>query len=167
MSLLKPQKPDGAHAHDPIRVRAVALRLLARREHSVQELTDKLTARGFGHGVVLAVVDALRDQNLLSDRRFVEEFVAGRVRRGSGPIKIRDELRRRCVDLELVETTLDAYVKTWVATAAAARHKHFGSVSMEDYAERMRQARFLQQRGFTPDQIRQVLKDDVGPFDDP
>ncbi|MGH8396732.1 MAG: regulatory protein RecX [Gammaproteobacteria bacterium] len=161
MSQSKPKKLDGEDARDPARIRALAVKLLARREHSTQELTAKLATRGYEPHAVAAVIEALAARNLLSDARFVEEFVASRARRGSGPVKIRDELRRRGVDETLVETMLVEYQNQWLANASATRRKRFGSALPEDFAERARQARFLQQRGFSAEQIRQVLKGDI------
>ena len=161
MKQSQPRKPDEEEARDPARVRAVALRLLARREHSTRELTTKLTARGYEQQTVLAVIEALADRNLLSDGRFVDEFVANRLRRGSGPVKIREELRGRGVAESLVDNALSERRSEWLTNAEAARRKRFGAKLPGDFEERARQARFLQQRGFTAEQIRQVLKGDV------
>jgi regulatory protein len=60
--------PDPA-ARD--RVKARALRLLARREHAVRELGEKL-ARGADPEDVRAVVQELVDRGLVSDRRYAE-----------------------------------------------------------------------------------------------
>ena len=161
MNRSKPKKPEGEAARDPARIQASALRLLARREQSTQELTAKLLARGFEPGSVAEVVSALAAKNLVSDARFVEEFVAARLRRGAGPAKIREELRGRGVAEELVEDALDVHSDEWTTTAAAVRRKRFGAALPRDYAERAQQARFLQQRGFSTDQIRQVLKGNI------
>ncbi|HET7650673.1 MAG TPA: regulatory protein RecX [Gammaproteobacteria bacterium] len=161
MSLSKPKKPEGDEASDPARIRAAALDFLARREHSAGEITAKLLARGYDRDAVATVVAALASGNLLSDVRFVEEFVASRLRRGSGPAKIREELRGRGVDGALVDSALAEYADAWVENAAAARRKRFGAALPRDYAERARQARFLQQRGFSAEQVRRVLKGDI------
>jgi regulatory protein len=157
----KRRKPDEDEARDPVRVRAMALRLLARREHSTRELADKLTARGYEQPTVAAVIEALADRDLLSDGRFVDEFVASRLRRGSGPLKIREELRNRGVAEQLVDHALDEHRSEWLTNAEAARRKRFGVAPPKDFQERARQARFLQQRGFSGEQIRQVLKGDM------
>jgi regulatory protein len=157
----KRSKPDATEALDPARVRAVALRLLARREHSTRELTAKLTARGYEEQTVASVIEALADRNLISDGRFVDEFVASRLRRGSGPLKIREELRGRGVAESLVDNALGERRSEWLVNAESARRKRFGVPLPQDFAERARQARFLQQRGFSAEQIRQVLKGDV------
>ena len=161
MKQSQPRKPDEEEARDPARVRAVALRLLARREHSTRELTTKLTARGYEQQTVLAVIEALADRNLLSEGRFVDEFVASRLRRGSGPVKIREELRGRGVAESLVDNALSERRREWLTNAEAARRKRFGAKLPGDFEERARQARFLQQRGFSAEQIRQVLKGEV------
>jgi regulatory protein len=158
---LSKRKPDEDAARDPARVRTAALRLLARREHSGRELSDKLTTRGYAPEVVAAVTAALADKHLLSDARFVQEFVAARVRRGSGPLKIRDELRGRGVTAAVVEEAIAAHADAWVTQAETARRKRFGATAPKDFKERARQARFLQQRGFSMQHIRAALQGDV------
>lgn len=161
MSLLKPKRPDEATARDPARVRAKALGFLARREHSAGELRTKLLERGYESTAVEAVLASLQTQKLLSDARFVQEFVAARVRRGSGPMKIREELRGRGVTGELVEEALSTLKTGSAEGAAVARRKRFGEEYPKDMQERARQARFLQQRGFSMDDIRKALKGDL------
>lgn len=161
MSLKKPRKPDEEAARDPARVRAKALALLARREHSREELSRKLLDRGYESTAVEAVLSSLEGQKLLSDARFVQEFVAARVRRGSGPLKIREELRGRGVAGELVDEALAGLKAGSAAGAEAARRKRFGVALPRDMQERARQARFLQQRGFSMEDIRKALKGDV------
>ena len=68
---------------------------LARREHSEQELIRKLNSRGFDEELVEIAVAELMADGLLSDARFAEAFVNSRFQRGSGPQKIRAELRER------------------------------------------------------------------------
>lgn len=157
---MRPSKPEGEAAHDPEALRASALRLLARREHSTRELTAKLLARGFEPGPVAEIVAALAARNLVSDARFVEEFIAARLRRGSGPAKIREELRGRGITPELVSAAIAEQGPDWIAQAESVRRKRFGATPPQNYQERARQARFLQQRGFTAEQIRQALRRD-------
>jgi regulatory protein len=133
---------------------------LARREHSAGELKVKLRERGYEGTAVEAVLSRLEGEKLLSDARFVQEFVASRVRRGSGPLKIRDELRGKGVSAELVDEALRAHKDGWAAGAAEARRKRFGGKLPKDMQERARQARFLQQRGFSMEHIRAALKGD-------
>jgi regulatory protein len=46
----------------------------------------------------------------------------------------------------------------WLETIRAVRRKRFGPDLPREYAERARQARFLQYRGFDSEQIRSALE---------
>ena len=141
-------------------MRATAMNLLARREHSTRELRDKLLARGFEDGEITPALQTLSREGLLSDERFTESFIHSRMERGSGPVKIRAELRQRGVTDEVIANWLDERDRVWLERAEAVRCKKFGSALPVDYKEKARQARFLQYRGFSAEQTRQVLRDD-------
>jgi regulatory protein len=143
----------------------LALVLLARREHSRQELTRKLRRRGFEAEQVATVVDRLAERGWLSDCRFAEQYVRERIARGFGPLRIRSELRDRGVSGEAAATVLQEQAEDWRAEAERARRKRFGDELPRDLRERARQARFLQYRGFSADHIRAVLTDSIEPDD--
>jgi regulatory protein len=156
---LKPeQQPD--RYEDRVYLRKTAMDYLARREHSVQQLTRKLTGRGFDEQLVEIAVAELVADGLLSDTRFAEAFVNSRVQRGSGPQKIRMELRERGVAAELVSLSIEAFDDQWWQRVREVREKKFGSEQPGDFKERSRQMRFLQQRGFTSEQISAAFKDE-------
>ena len=48
----------------------------------------------------------------------------------------------------------------WLERAREVREKKFGRESPRDFKERSRQMRFLQQRGFTSEQIRGAFNED-------
>lgn len=153
-----PPLPEGAANEDYQKSCATALRLLARREHSELELRHKLAGRRFGDDLIDNVVAELAEQGLLSDRRFAAAYVSGRFERGFGPLRIQCELRERGVATDLAAETLAELSGAWVDCAARQRSKRFGAGLPEDARERARQMRFLQQRGFTGDQIRAVFR---------
>jgi len=135
----------------------MALRLLARREHSELELRHKLIGRNFTDSIVESVVMQLLDQGLLSDQRFAEVYIRCRFERGCGPLRIRAELRERGVSGDLTEQMLAGLSRSWVESACRQRSKRFARQLPHDYRERTKQMRFLQQRGFTSDQIQAVF----------
>ena len=141
-------------------MRATAMNLLARREHSTQELRDKLLTRGFEDDEIVPALQTLSREGLLSDERFTESFIHSRMERGSGPVKIRAELRQRGVADEIITNWLDERDQVWLERAESVRCKKFGSALPVDYKEKARQARFLQYRGFSAEHTRQVLRDD-------
>ena len=154
---MRRSKPDPAERDAPACTRA-ALELLARREHSRRELERKLAARGFPAGVVGPVLDELEQSNALADARFTDSFVRSRIAKGQGPQRIRAELAQRGIAGAEAGEGLDAADVDWLAAIRAVRAKRFGPELPRDYAERARQARFLQYRGFDGAQIRAALE---------
>ncbi|MGD8828906.1 MAG: regulatory protein RecX [Gammaproteobacteria bacterium] len=153
-----PRKPKPETDADPAsEARRVAMGLLARREHATLELERKLRDRGFDDDVIAGTVSWLCDKRYLSDRRFAEQFVSQRIGRGSGPLKLRAELGQRGLDETAIDEALADAEVDWLNLAASVRRKRFGPALPSDYHERMRQARFLQGRGFATADIRHVL----------
>lgn len=127
--------------------------LLARREHSLAELRAKLAERDFSPEEAEAAVVALAREGLASDSRFLDAFVASRIRKGQGPIRIRAELLQRGMDADTASRAL-ADAHDWRALAREVRASRFGPQPPADFRDRARQSRFLEYRGFTSDQIR-------------
>jgi regulatory protein len=136
--------------------------LLASREHGRAELKRKLAARGFPPELVDPVLERLASERLLDEGRYAEAFVSGRARRGQGPVRIASELRQRGVDETHSGEALAVAEVDWAALARETRAAKFGPEAPADYREWARQARFLQYRGFTMEQIRAALGEAPG-----
>lgn len=145
---------------DPPDAEAVAMRLLARREHSRAELAAKLSRRGLGEVEIERVLDQLEEAGALSEARFVEQLVHARLRQGYGPHRIRRDLAARGVDPEAAEAELALDDAAWAGRAEAARTRHFGAPLPTRYEERARQARYLERRGYAAAHIARVLRGD-------
>ena len=129
------------------------MELLARREHSLAELRAKLAARGFAADEVEDALGRLAREGLADEARFCEAFIAARIRKGQGPIRIRAELGERGIDGATIEAAL-AGTHDWPALAREVRARRFGAGPPQDYRDRARQSRFLEYRGFTSEQVR-------------
>ena len=159
----RPRKPDAeAGEADERTVRTAALALLAGRDFARNELAQRLLRRGYPAAIVTTVVEGLAAQRLLSESRFVEQFIRQHAGRGHGPVRIRVELRERGVAQGDIEEGLAAATEDWAGIARETRRKRFGLSPPGDYRERARQARFLQYRGFSAEQVRAAL----GPGED-
>jgi regulatory protein len=151
--------PDAGTAEAYQKTYASAVRLLARREHSVLELRQKLVVRKFDGGIIDRVLAELIDLGYLSDKRFAELYVRGRFERGIGPLRIRAELRERGIPDGLMADPLEELSARWVESALQQREKRFGEMPPADFEVRAKQMRFLQRRGFSGEQIRAVFQD--------
>jgi len=131
---------------------AIAVRLLARREHSAAELRYKLLKRGVDAGDIEYALRNLATRGWQDDRRFAESFATARADRGYGPLRIRAELQQRGLSAQAARTAVDELDRDWHHLAIVALQKHFGDVVARDIVERARRSRFLQRRGFSSGQ---------------
>jgi regulatory protein len=138
-----------------------AVTLLARRDYSTHELKKKLAERGYDEHAREVVVDDLESMGKMNNERYGQNVVAYRARRGHGPARIRNELKKS----GLSRSDIDAAVKSedapdFLALARSTRTRKFGPEIPRDRKERAKQARFLQYRGFSNDHIRAALEGD-------
>lgn len=140
-------------------VRACAVCLLSRREHSAHELTLKLQQRGYTPLVVEAVVADLAREYWVSDERYAAALIHSRRSQGYGPLRIRAELRHHGVDEALTDLQFPRGDADWIQLARRLCAKRFGDCSSVSPQERERQFRFLLNRGFTRDQAYKALED--------
>jgi len=131
-----------------------ALRLLTRREHAFCELQQKLIGRGYEPSEVASTLLQLQQQDLLSDQRFTEAYVHYRVQRGDGPLKLRRELEQRGVVVDVYGPQLEQV--DWPAALQQYWQRRFTKPA-SNYHEWARQARHLQSRGFSSEQIRNYM----------
>ena len=122
------------------------------------ELTRKLRMRGYDEQSLQSVISELAREGLQSDIRFAENYVHHRLEKGFGPLRIALELRERGIGDDLIDLHLDRSAQDWVQRAARARQKRFGGRLPASFSEQAKQSRFLQQRGFSGDQIRRIFK---------
>ena len=137
--------------------RNLAMNWLARREHSQAELREKLAAREIEPEIISITVKKLASEGLVSDERFAEAFVAARIRKGQGPVRIRAELKKRGVGAELVQLHVYDAGHDWVALARDVRRKKFGDPVPAEFKEKAKQMRFLEYRGFFSEQIQAAI----------
>lgn len=169
------KKPAGG-----LSLKGRALQMLALREHSQVELRRKLLRHAQAEVAAEAVASsgspevdpdgeaageaaAARVENLLqwllshrylSDARFVESRVHARAPR-FGNLRIRQELAQH--GLALGEAARQHLLDSEQSRAWAVWQRKYAQPPA-DAAERARQMRFLAQRGFSAEVIRQVLK---------
>jgi regulatory protein len=135
-------------------LRERALGYLARREYSRQELHRKLEPYAREGDDLDALLEDFLRHGWLSDQRFAEQFVHARKNR-YGRLKVVHELRRKGVPEAVADEAVSGLND--LEAASIVWQKKFGRVP-ESQEEWVRQARFLQSRGFGFEEIRKVLQ---------
>ena len=137
----------------PAELKARALRLLARREHSRAELARKLAPHAESPQAIEEVLDLLLSKKQQSDERFASER-ARILSRKFGAAKIRQDLKSKGVADDIVER-ISSEGELERARSILERKYRQPATTREELAKRMR---FLQGRGFSYDVIRGLLK---------
>lgn len=143
---------DKAQSDNVVELRARALRLLARREHTRQELERKLSPHAGSSEELKGLLSGLKQKNELSEERFAEER-ARQLSRKYGAARIRQDLKSKGVSEELIERVSPAD-ELERARAILERKYRQPAATREERAKRMR---FLQSRGFSSDTIRVLM----------
>lgn len=133
-----------------------ALDIISRREHSQKELTGKLLNKFSEEELVESVINSLVKKNLLNDFRYTEAYVVSRKRKGFGPKKIIYELIARGV-MENIAYEAIENEGGWKDAALKAFNKKFKKGKAMDFEELNKQKTFLQNRGFSFEEIDSVF----------
>jgi regulatory protein len=137
-------------------LRARAMRFLARREHSREELQRKLARVAAEGEDVDAVLDDLSQRGWLSDARFAELAVRVKARR-FGPLRVAHQLRSKGVGDETIARAFASAGAEGAANLEQVWASRFSAAPINE-RERGRQVRFLQGRGFPLEDILRFLK---------
>ncbi|MBT8061784.1 MAG: regulatory protein RecX [Xanthomonadales bacterium] len=147
---------QGDHKPGVSDARSIAYRFLGNREHSCQELREKLERKGVDGDIAYMAVDELAEEGLVSDRRYAESFARSRVARLQGPFKIRAELRNRGVTDVLIDEALAGFEQEWIELAAQWISRR--SRDRLDKAEKARLYRNGTRRGFSHEHMMRALE---------
>lgn len=139
-----------------------ALSLLVRREHSGQELTRKLLARGIAEEDAVAAVDKMAQAGWQDDARFACSLARTRASAGYGPLRIRVELASHGLDSETIAAAFAALAETgaddWPTRARELVRRRFGVTADLAMVAQRKAADFLLRRGFDSDSVRAAIR---------
>jgi regulatory protein len=155
-----------AAVEDPQVVLEAAARFLETRSRSVAEVRRRLTQAGYRADLIEGAIDRLTELGMLDDEAFARAWVASRDRaRPRGERAIRDELRLKGVDREIVDVVLEERSATAegdrspdIEGAERLLHKHERALARvaDPRQRRQRAYAMLARNGFDPDVCREV-----------
>lgn len=151
--------PKPAAPRPGLSLKARAVGLLSRREHSRLELERKLAPHAENPEQLAEVLDDLARAGWQSDTRFVQGWVH-RKAPSHGLARIAQDLKMQGVSQDQITAIQEELKESELSRAKAVWSKKFSrSGSPLTPSEYARQGRFLASRGFSTDIIRRVLKD--------
>lgn len=145
-----------------------AIRILAMRDHSEQELRRKLAAPVMSKNGPEAldvtpeeleqVVAWCIENRYLDDNRFLGQFIASRSRKGYGPARIRQELSQKGIARQAVEQAMRECDIDWVSLARTQAQRKYGEPLPSAFAEKVKIQRFLLYRGYLMEDIQEIWR---------
>ncbi|MCL5407424.1 MAG: recombination regulator RecX [Patescibacteria group bacterium] len=136
---------------DPFKI---ALHFLKFRPRSVFEIREKLRSKKYEEKEIDKVINVLKKNQLLDDKKFAKMWVADRnLLKPKGSYLLKLELKKLGVSKSIIETVLKCQNEEELA------RKALQSKSRLENADFQKKAAFLQRRGFGTSVIYKVLRD--------
>ena len=137
------------------RLRSYAYALLCKREYSKAELRTKLNQYAEDNNEVEQLIEELSQYQYQSDQRVAEQTLASQIRKGKGLQRIKQALKAKQLDEELITEELKEV--DWLEQAYQLKVKKFGIEVSKDQKIKAKQIRFLQYRGFDMSVIMKAI----------
>ena len=125
-------------------------RYLSMREHSKQELVDKLLKKDYEKDLIMQCVEEFSEKDLQSDYRYAESFARAKFNDHKGEIFIRSSLREKGISTSLIDKIMLNYdYEDWLNQAILALEKKVFKTNLDQSDQKRKQNAFLNNRGFT------------------
>ena len=139
------------------RALARAIRLLTRREHSEQEIRNKLQD-DYAPSVIESVICVCRERDWLNEERLLAMMIRSRAARGYGPRRLYQELRLKGIATEQIKSALEACECDWFAVAREQARRKSADPATLDRTALAKLMNYLQRRGFSVEQARYACR---------
>ena len=153
---------ENAELSSEEKVKSDALRLLAVRPRSVEELRTRLKLKKHAETSIGPVLELLKKQGLLDDQKFAKLFAGSRVlTRPVGRRQLEIDLKKKGLSAKVIEGTLselkDYDEKEAAKKLVEARYGRMKGLSPEKKKARL--FSFLKRRGFSHESIFSALSE--------
>jgi len=137
-----------------------ALRYLSYRARSEAEMRKYLSDKGFSDHVSQTVIDRLKDERLINDPRFAQDWIDNRVSfRPRSQTQLRFELRNKGLSEDLIEDALQEADLDDIELACVAGKKLVGRYARLGWLDfRQKLGAALARRGFSYETVRSVTR---------
>ena len=137
-----------------------AVRLLTASKKSTKELLKRLNDRGYDPQVAESILETLKNQGILSDRKMVDETIHwAREAKRYGKKRISIELRKKGIAQNVIEEALVGYSKDeerqTAYQLAEVRWNKLGKIELVKRKKRLFD--YLVSRGFDFEMIREII----------
>lgn len=150
----------------PITSRNQLFKILARREHSILEIREKLQKKYPEEAEETEkIIKEFLEQNWISEERYTEAFIRNQLLKKIGPQKIKQKLLKKGIEKELIEEKLEEVFPItqqldFILELAKNKYEILKNRKKGETEFQLQQKvlKFLISRGFDFDMARKVAK---------
>ena len=147
---------------DARRAKEKALYLLEHRNHSKRELTEKIARTAASWEAAEAAAGQMEELGLVDDQAYARDRAREMfLRKRWGPLRVKQELRRKGIDGELIEELLEEYRQRDEGGLVAENVRAVLETKYSGWREHEKQRRrafaALQRRGYSYEEIREGM----------
>jgi regulatory protein len=139
-----------------------SLNYLSYRSRSKKEIVDYLEKKEFNKKVIKKTVEKLEKYSYINDQDFLKSWIDNRKRKGKGPKIIFGELIQKGFNKEKIEKGLMSCYnqadQVKVCQREGEKYLDKKKIEINNYQDKQKLFRFLGQRGFDYDIIKEVLE---------
>jgi regulatory protein len=138
-----------------------SLRYLSYRARSEKEIEDYLIKKEFNKQTIRQTIKKLEKYDYINNKKFSKSWIENRKNRLKGPYLIKSELIRKGIDGKKIEQYLNSCYnqeeQLRVGIKAGQKRLSKKRLDLENYKESQKIFRYLAQRGFDYDIIKDVI----------
>ena len=134
--------------------------MLKFRLRSEKELFLRLKKKGFPEQVIKQTITFLKEKSFIDDNLFAKSWIESRLKRPLGLRRIREELRLKGLDKEIIESKINQAKKDYSEedyVRKIAQDKFDKLKGAEPYTAKRRVYALLLRRGFSPEIVIDVV----------
>jgi regulatory protein len=138
--------------------RQYAFLLLSYKARTTNELTQRLTRKGFSPDIVSHTLQRLAELKMVDDAGFARRFAEDRIAIGhKGKWRVRGELLKRGLDRQQIDAALEQAPDETAAAREVAEKYLSRNKRLEPAVLKRRLYALLARRGFSPDTIQRAM----------
>lgn len=149
-------------------IKKKAFSLIARRLHSASEIRMKLRQKKYDKELVEEVINDLSANKYIDDKKFADEFADEKIRlKLWGKSKIKNELMKRGIDLQIISDVLDEKFQEGndINNAVELAEKKFNTLrgrNLEEIKLKQKLYAFLSARGYDYETSKDAVDKIIG-----
>lgn len=137
-----------------------ALNFLKVRNHFAEEIRKKLRLRKVDDEIIDKVLDFLSKEKLLDDNKAIQQYVTEMISKNFGPIKIKNELHKRGIQKDIIDSLINSMDESIFRTSAKKTlGKYLKNKKVLTKNDLPKIYRYLLSKGFNYEIINRLFED--------